>query len=234
MLQFLFLSIIFLIFFIFILLLLPYQYAFSFCFREKLNYTLSFSLFFVKIIFKNRDTEQLLSFKIFNFIKELKVNKKNKIEKWIQNKSKKLIKTKFTNKTIADNKETSQKSEKKSKFKFDFSLINYKNFNHLFKFFVKTIKILKPDYLKLKFLFSFDDPYYNGIFLAYYYSLKNLFDYPDIKAEINWQEVIFEAEGSAGGKIVPLESIWHFLKFIFSLKSLKIFWKLYQTNSKKG
>jgi hypothetical protein len=104
----------------------------------------------------------------------------------------------------------------------------------LFKFILDIIKILKADYLKLNLLFSFEDPYYNGLFLAYYYTFKEVFDYPNIKVEVNWQEVIFEADGSIGGKIRPGEIIYHILKFIFSLKSLKIFWHLYQSNSKKG
>mgnify|MGYP000450398184 CR=1 FL=1 len=165
--------------------------------------------------------------------KELKFNADNKITAFIENKSKKIIKEKIGQKSAAEKKE--KKSDKsKNKFKFDFKLINRKNLNHIFRFILKLIKFLKMDYLKLSLVFSTADPYYNGIFLAYYYTFKELFDYPDIKAQINWQEVVFEAEGSAGGTIIPLKIFWQLFKFIFSFKSLKIFWQLYQSNSKKG
>lgn len=233
-LQFLFLFIIFLIFFISLLLILPYHYALSFEFKERLNYSFSFSVIFLKIFLKGQKTKQSLFIEIFNFKKELNLDDDDKITAFIKNKSKKLIKDKIDKKTSAEKKEKPAKSEQKSKFKFDFSLINRENLTHIFKFIVEMIKFLKMDYFKLSLVFSFADPYYNGIFLAYYYTFKEIFAYPDIKAQINWQEVVFEAEASAGGKIIPLKIIWQLFKFIFSLKSLKIFWKLYQSNSKKG
>lgn len=241
MLQFLFLFIIFLIFFIILLLVLPYHYALSFNYQKKLNYSFSLSVIFVKVIFKGDKKNHSIFLEIFNLKKEFKMDDNNKVtnfiedkSKFIKNKSKKAIKEKIKQKTEAAKKEKPHKSKKKSKFKFDFSLINRENINHIFKFILEMINILKMDYLKLSFVFSFADPYYNGIFLAYYYTFKELFDYPDIKAKINWQEVVFEAEGSTGGKIIPLKIIWQLLKFIFSIKSLKIFWQLYQSNSKKG
>lgn len=230
MLQFLFLFLIFLIFFIILLLALPYHYDLSFNLQDKLNYSFSFSVIFLKLFFEGDIKKQSLFFKIFSYKKEIKLED-NKITSFIENKSKKLIKEKIIQKT-AEKKENQGKSKKK--YKFDFSLINRENLNHIFRFIIEMIRILKMDYLKLSLVFSFDDPYYNGIFLAYYYTLKELFDYPDLKAEINWQEVVFEAKGSTGGKIIPLKIIWQLLKFIFSIKSLKIFWQLYQSNSKKG
>lgn len=230
-LQFLFLFIVFLIFCIILLTSLTYTYNFNFQFKQCLNYNFSFSVLFIEIIFKKTSKEQSVFLKIFNFNKKLNLNNKNnnKILNLVQNKSKKIIKEKIENKAKL-NKEKSSKSD----FKFDFNLINKENLNHIFKFIIEMIKILKMDYLNLYLHFSFADPYYNGIFLAYYYTFKELFDYPDLKVKINWQEVIFEAEGSMEGSIVPLKIVWHFLKFIFSFKSLKILWKLYQNNSKKG
>lgn len=231
-LQFLFLFLIFLIFSIILLLALPYHYDLSFNLQDRLNYSFSFSVIFLKLIFEGDIKKQSLFLKTFSYKKEIKLED-NKITSFIENKSKKLIKEKIEQKT-SEKKESQGKSKKKSNFKFDFSLINRENLNHIFSFVVEMIRILKIDYLKLNLVFSFDDPYYNGIFLAYYYTLKELFDYPDLKAEINWQEVVFEAEGSTGGKIIPLKIIWQLLQFIFSIKSLKIFWQLYQSNSKKG
>ncbi|TDO83507.1 hypothetical protein DFR79_12348 [Halanaerobium saccharolyticum] len=233
MLQFLFLFIIFVIFFIILFLALPYYYAFDFEYKKQLKFRFAFSLFFLQFIFTADSGGQLFFFKILNYKKKININENN-IAKFMKNKSKKVIKEKIVNKTAENKKEKPEESRKKSKFKFDFSLINKKNLNHIFRFIVKLIKILKMDYLKLNLVFSFADPYYNGIFLAYYYTFKELFDYPDFKARINWQEVMFEAEGSTGGKIIPLKIIAHFLIFIFSIRSLKIFWQLYKSNSKKG
>lgn len=152
--------------------------------------------------------------------------------KLIKKKSKKIVTEKIEKLSSAEIKKKEPKD--KSAFNFDFKLINKDNLNHIFSFILQMLKILKMDYLKLYLCFSFDDPYYNGLFLAYYYTIKEFFDYPDLKAEVNWQEVIFEADGSAGGKIIPAQIIFHLFKFIFSIKSIKIFWRLYQLNSKKG
>ncbi|RAK09329.1 hypothetical protein C8C77_10631 [Halanaerobium saccharolyticum] len=235
MLQFLFLFLIFVIFFIILLLVFPYHYAFNFEYKKHLKLSFSCSLLFVQLIFSADSERRSLFLKVLNFKKELNLEDNN-LAKFIENKSKKVIKEKITNK-IAKNKKRKQeesRTQSKSNFNFDFRLINKKNLKHIFKFIVKLLKILKMDYLKLDIIFSFADPYYNGIFLAYYYTLKELFDYPDFKVRINWQEVMFEAEGSTGGKIIPLQIIVHFLKFIFSIRSLKIFWQVYKSNSKKG
>lgn len=231
-LQILFLLIIFLIFSIILLLVLPYHYALYFKFEKTLEYHLSLSLLFLQLIYKANSEERLFYLKIFNFKKQFKINEKKEIAEFIKDKSKKIIYKKIKQKTASEKREKTVKS--KNKFKFDYSLINKENLDHIFKFIIKMVKFLKMDYLKLKLVFSFADPYYNGLFLAYYYTFKELFDYPDLKARINWQEQIFEAEGSTGARIIPLTIIWQLLKFIFSIKSLKIFWKLYQSNSKKG
>ncbi len=229
-LHFLFLFVIFLIFFLILLITLPYHYALSFKFQEKLTYKLYFSVIFLELIFKDDLDKKSLFLKIFDFKKEIKLDDNNKIAVFIENKSKKIIKQKIVNKNALGKKKTA----KKNKFKFDFKLITKENLDHIFKFILGIIKELKIDYLKLSFVISFADPYLNGLFLGYYYTFKNLFDYPEIQAKISWQEVIFKAEGSAGGKIIPIIIIWQFLSFIFSIKSLRIFWQLYQSNHKKG
>ncbi|MFN2339989.1 MAG: hypothetical protein ABR547_01790 [Halanaerobium sp.] len=231
MLQFLFLFLIFIIFFTILLVALPYHYALYFNFDKTLKYNFAVSVLFLQLIFKGDPESKLFLIKIFSFKKEFKIAENNKVSNFIENKSKKIIEKKIKNKTVPA---AEKKAEKKSKFKFDFKLINKENLKHIFKFIIEMLRILKLDYLKLKVVFSLADPYYNGLFLAYYYTLKELFNYPDLKVEINWQEVVFEANGSAGGKIIPLKIIYQILKFIFSLKSLKIFWQLYQSNSKKG
>lgn len=229
-LQFLFIIIIFIIFFIILLISLPYRYDFSLNFKDKLFYSFSVSVLFFKITLKADLNDQYLSLKIFNFNKELKLSDNNKIVSFIENKSKKIVENKITK----NNPEAEKEIVTKAKLKFYLKLITKENLNHIFKFVLQIIKKLKIDYLKLNILFSAADPYFNGLFLAYYYTFKSFFDCPDIKVKISWQEVVFKAEASAGGKIIPIKIILQFLKFIFSLKSLKIFWQLYKSNHKKG
>ncbi|SIR04509.1 hypothetical protein [Halanaerobium kushneri] len=231
MIQILFLFIIFLIFFLLILLIIPYYYSFSFKYQQKFTYSLSLLLIFIKIKFSSTGKNQILLIEILNFKKRIKLNKNSK-RKSTEKQARKFPGSKI--KQAVSKNDKVKKPKNKSSLNFDYKLINKENFSHLFKFILDIIKILKADYLKLNLLFSFEDPYYNGLFLAYYYTFKEVFDYPNIKVEVNWQEVIFEADGSIGGKIRPGEIIYHILKFIFSLKSLKIFWRLYQSNSKKG
>ena len=231
MLQLLFLLLIFLIFFLLLLLVIPYYYSFSFKYQQDFSCSINLSLIFLKLHFSWQGEDQSFVIEIFGFQKNLQL-RETKVGSLIEEKSKKVINKKINE--LGSKSKKKEKSKKKSAFNFDFKLINKENLNHIFRFIVELFKILKMDYLKLYIYFSFADPYYNGLFLAFYYTIKELFDYPDLKAEISWQEVVFEAEGSTGGKIIPAQIIFHLLKFVFSLKTIKILWRLYQSNSKKG
>lgn len=235
MLQILLWLLIILIFFLITVILLPYHYAFSFDFKEKLYFKVFFSVLFLKLFLEGDLKDQSLHIKILNFKKKLNFDKE-KSSKFNKDNAVNIIKEKIENKISADKKQEKAITVKKNKngFKFDFSLLNKENFKHLFSFIIRMLKILKVDYLKLNLLFSFADPYYNGLFLAFYYTIKELFDYPDLKVKINWQEVVFEADGSAAGSIVPLRVLFELFKFVFSVRSFKIYWKLYQANKKKG
>jgi hypothetical protein len=229
-LQFIFLLLIILIFSIFLLIALPYSYAFSFDYEQKLDFSFYFSVLIFKLDFKKIGNQKLLYLEILNFKKKFSLNKlieENAVTNFMQQKSKNFIQNKFKKISGENDKEINE--EKKSKFSFPFRIISRENLSHIFQFIINLIKKLKPDYLKLDLLFSLADPYYNGLFLAYYYTLKSLLDYPDIKAEINWQEVMFKGKGAIGGKIIPLLIIWQFIAFIFSLKTLKILWQLYKS-----
>lgn len=234
MLELLFFLLIFIIFFIILTISLPYHYDLYFSFDEVFKYRLSISVLFLQLFLKNNSENQSLFIKVFNLKKEINISNDNKAVNFIEKKSKKLIRKKIKNKTEINNDKKVVSKKKRSKFNFIFKLINQENLNQLFKFILDMIKILKIDYLKMKVVFSLADPYYNGLFLAYYYTFKQIFDYPDLSLEINWQEVVFKAKASAGGKIIPLQIFAHILRFIFSFKSLKIFWQLYQLNFKKG
>ena len=232
MLQFLFFILIVPIFFILFLTALPYYYSFTLNYDQHLKLQFLISVLFLKVNFYIKEEKKELLLQIFNYKKTFKLNnlapEENKAAKFIQDKGKDFIKSKFENNKTDENKE--KKETEKSKFKFPFQIIKRENINHIFAFLINLIKELKPDVFKLNLLFSFSDPYLNGIFLAYYYTFKQLTNYPDLKAEINWQEVMFKAESTIGGKIVPLKLVYILLNFIFSIKTLKIFWKIYKSN----
>jgi hypothetical protein len=216
---------------------LPYHYALSFDYDQKLDLKLYFSVLFFRMYLQKKADQKLVCLKILGYKKEFKLNKlaeENSAAEFIQQKSKKFIQNKF--KFFSDEDKSKDKEEKKLKKKkkkavtaFPFSLISRENLSHFFQFIINLLKKLKPDYLKLDLLFSFADPYYNGIFLAYYYTFKELLDYPEINVKINWQEVLFKGKGAVGGRIIPLLILWHFFTFIFSFKTLKILWLFYKS-----
>lgn len=227
-LQFLFFLLFFLIFFILLITALPYYYKLSLNYDQNIKLQFWLSILFLQVKIDILDEDNEFQIQIFNYQKIFKTKKisseENKAAKFIQEKGKKFFENKFNK----DNKEKT--NEDKKKFKFPFHIITRENLNHIFSLLIKIIKELKPDFLKLNLQFSFPDPYYNGLFLAYYYTFKELTNYPDLKAEINWQEVMFKVKTSLGGKIIPLKLFLILLNFIFSGKSFKIFWQIYKSN----
>lgn len=234
-LQFLVLLLVILIFSIIALLSLSFHYQISFLYDQKLQYSFSGSVLFLTISAEKNAEATLLLLKILSFKKEFKLNnftvEANTVGNFIKNKTTDFIKEKFEKDEVVEEEKIKieKKKKKKSKFNFPLRLINKENLTHLFKFLVELIRTLRPDYLKLNLLFSFADPYYNGLFLAYYYTFKSLFDYPELKAAINWQEVMFKGNGSLGGSIRPIIIIWQFLVFLFSAKTLRFLWQLYKS-----
>jgi hypothetical protein len=191
-------------------LTLPYHYALTFNYDRYLRLDFYLSVLLFELNFNILGDKKQLYLQIFNYKKKLSVN----ISKSKNSSPAKFIQTKI----------------EKSNFDFPTRVINKKNLIHFFKFLIDLLKRLKPDCFKLYLLFSFPDPYYNGLFLAYYYTFKSLTDYPELKAEINWQEVMFKTDGKIGGYIIPLKFFLTILKFIFSFKSLKVFWQIYKSN----
>lgn len=214
MLQFLFLILFFLILALFSVLTLPYHYLLTFDYRQNLKLRLSFSVLFFKLNFDIRDYQKELYLKIFNF--KIKLPLKN-----------------YSFKIRAHSKAVVEKI-KNNKSELDlFTLIDLmksKNIRIILKFIQKIISHLKPEFFKLNLLLSFSDPYYNGLLLAYYYTLNELLRWQKITMTVNWQRPCFNADGKIGGRIVPIKIFFIFLNFIFSIQSLKILRQLYKSN----
>lgn len=214
MLQILFLSLIFSILALFLILSLPYHYLLTFDYQQTIKLEFYFSVLFFKINFIIRDNRKEFYLRIFNF--KLKLPLKN-----------------YGFKIRAHSKKAAAKIKNNKSVPGFFSLINLfqlKNISHLLKFVKKIVKQLQPKSFKLNLLLSFSDPYYNGLLLAYYYPLKELFGWSEISLEINWQKPCFNADGEVGGRIFPIKIFFILLNFIFSRQSFKIFWLLYKSN----
>ena len=124
MLQLLFLLLIFIIFFAILVAALPYHYALYFNLNRAFKYRLSISVLFVQLIFNGDLDNQSFFIKLFNYKKELNISSNNKATKFIENKSKKLIKDKIKKENETETENKDDKAKKWSKFKFDFKLIN--------------------------------------------------------------------------------------------------------------
>ena len=114
---------------------------------------------------------------------------------------------------------------KKGKFSFPFQLITKANLLHILKFLLKLYNELKPDSIKVDLTIALSDPYYNGLILANYYSMKRV--YPNLPVSIStcWDREVIEGQGKIKGKIKPIVIIFLALKFILSPQTLKILWQ---------
>ena len=215
-LNILFLIFLFLIFLLLILISLPYVFQLNFEYKEKFHYKIVVNNFFLKINHSSNHTGKNKNYiKLFNYQHNIANKDKKKIENEKQNKK-------------GNNKEK-KIIKKKRRFRLYIKLFNKRNINHLLCFLLKIYNLIKPDDFCLNFFLSFDDPYYNGLLLAFYHSLKSNFpDFP-LKITINWPEEVIEGRGKAAGKIIPVVIIYHLLFFLFSTQTLKILWQLYKS-----
>lgn len=212
MLQLLFFFFIFLIFLIFLFIVLPYHYDFNFNYSQGLNLNCSLSVLFFKINLDISNFKNQFYLQIFNYKKKLSI--KNYSSE-IKDHSKLVLYKLKTDKLIL-------------------KLIDKEIIKHFFKFFKNIITEIKPNYFKLNILFSFSDPYYNGLVLAFYSAFKQFSKKSNLKIKINWQKVTFNADGKISGQIIPIKVLFIFLNFIFSLKTFKIFWRIYKSNNKSN
>ena len=170
-----------------------------------------------------------LFIKIFKFKKRinptlLAKNNKEKINKSItkvKNAGSKKIKNTFGS-------SKNNKKESLIKLKNNLGIINQENLKHILNFLIQLFSKLRADKFKLELLFSTSDPYYNGLFLAFYYSIKEIFNFKNFRAEICWGEIKLETEIEIAGRIILSKLFFELLKFIFSFKTLKILRKIYK------
>ena len=125
-------------------------------------------------------------------------------------------------------KKIDKNNKEKSSFKFLFKLITKENISHIFKFLFSLYKKIRTDKVDLHILINLDDPYYNGILLSTYYSIKGVYPNLPIKININWQKEVNKAQGKIKGSFRPISLLYMIVIFVFSPRSLKILWQYYR------
>lgn len=202
----------FLIFIIFIILFvisLSYNYVFTFNYEKSLSTEIYFGNNLINIKYIKKKDKKISYIKFLGYEKEIiKNNEKRKKEE--------IIKEKI---------EKTDKEKKKSESSFPFKLINKKNIKHIFKFLYKIFKEIKPDSINIDLAIAFSDPYYNGLILANYYSLKGIYPNLPVSIATYWDREVIEGQGEIKGKIKPIVILLLIFRFIFSIRTLKMFWQ---------
>lgn len=200
----LFFLLVFITFVILIILSLPYFYQYSFAYRDNLHHKIQIEKAIYKFTYISYKDYSKTSISVFNLKKEI-------------------IKYKDEKKSEIKNKKTDSVSRG-----FPWKIISKDNIEDLLKFLIKIFKLIKPDDFRLDLLISLDDPYYNGLILAYYHSLKGVYLNFPVRLNINWQEEVVEGQGKIAGKIIPIVIFYHLLVFSLSPQTLKILWQIHK------
>ena len=216
--------------FLFILLLalfflsIPYKYLFYYSYTENLNFKMSVSTFFLSLVYIKEEQKESTYIKIFSFKKEFekKSSEKESEEKKIKDKIKNAVK-----------KNAKKEKKKKKKSGIPFSIIRYENIKHIFQLLIDLLKMILPKHLRLYFLIGLEEPHLNGWLIASYYSLKGIYPKLPINMDIDWEKETYESNGELSGYIIPIQIIFRVLTFIFSVKTLKILWKVFKYKRSK-
>jgi len=241
MLQILFSLIIIFISIIIIPLLFNYQYKFKFKYHNNYNINIFISTSLYSFQFERYSEDNYINNK--SYINFLGLKKE-----FIKRKSKEELKKEKEDKKIASPKTKEKKKEKKKSsktkkkiiknFKENFSdfssFINRENFKHIFGFIITLLKKLKTKEFYLFLDLCFSDPYYNGIILAYYYSIKSTFNLNNFKLQVSWEEPKFEADSEIMGEIIPFTLLLTIFKFIFSPKSIRLIFNIIKSKNKSA
>ena len=107
-------------------------------------------------------------------------------------------------------------------------IINRDNLRHLGDFIISILKIIKPKEYSLEIFLGTSDPFYDGVFLAIYYSIVYPLAGNQIKLKTGWDEMIFTSRGSAAGRFRISELLYRFLIFILSPQTWRILYKMWE------
>lgn len=150
----------------------------------------------------------------------------------VLNSDKKKNKKKVDKYNYKKEKSKINENKEKSSSKIPFKLINKENINYIFKFLFNLYKEVKIEKINFDLLINLEDPYYNGILLSSYYSIKEFYPKLPIKINISWEKEVNKAQGIIEGSFRPISIIYTIVIFIFSPHSLKLLWKYYKFRKK--
>lgn len=198
---------IYLIFMLFIISLLilfcPVNYKIDYNYQkqEKLNYKvrLNSRLFLIFL-------EQKRQYKFYQ-IKIMGIKIKN---------NKKLINS---NQEISDENDNLKKRDKSDQdsglgSRFIWDNLSFENIKYVMNFLKDLAQSLRPKSGKIEFLVGFQDPYYNGILLAWYYSIKSGFSNFPVILNIVWEKEVIKSTGNIKGYIIIGGLIWRIISFL--------------------
>ena len=193
---------------------LSYNYNFILNYKNSLSTEFYFGNNLINFKYIKKKNKKISYIKFLGYEKEITKNKEIK-------KKEEIIKEKI---------EKVDKEKKKSKSSFPFKLVNKTNIKHIFKFLFKLYKEIKPDSINIDLAIAFSDPYYNGLFLANYYSLKGIYPKLPVSITTYWDREVIEGRGKIKGKIKPIVILYFIFSFVFSIKTLKMFWQYRKIN----
>ena len=122
-------------------------------------------------------------------------------------------------------------SEKDTEKKNHISIRLWKDFlscetiQHIFDLIKGLASIFKPDTVKFDCHLGFEDPYYNGIFLAGYYSLKGNYSDLPLTLNVDWEREVLDLRGEVVGRFILLQVFWRIMFSGLSLKTVKLLLK---------
>ncbi|ADQ14593.1 hypothetical protein [Halanaerobium hydrogeniformans] len=220
MLQFIFILFALILFFLITLLLIPYDYKINLAYADDLKYLMLIKFAFISFKIKGKllSTELTISFFDYNInLAEIPFLKNKDLST--------LSKPK---KSKGSDKKKVKSFKNKINFK-EFSLIiNQENFSHIFKFLIRLFDYFKDTLIKIKLNFSLSDPYYLGLFFAYYYNFKKIFKKGVLETNICWQETKLKADLELTGNVIVIRLLWILISFLFSMKTLRLLKQFYK------
>jgi hypothetical protein len=202
---------------------IPYKYLLYYSYTENLYFKMSISTFFFSFAYSKEEQKESTYIKVFSFKKEFekKSSEKETEDKKLKDKIKEKVKKK------------SKKEKKKKKSGIPFSIIRYENIKHIFQLLIDLLKMIIPKHLRLYFLIGLEEPHLNGWLIASYYSLKGIYPKLPINIDIDWEKENYESNGELSGYIIPIQLVARILVFIFSVKTIKILWKVFKYKRSK-
>lgn len=185
-----------------ILIFLPLYYEIRYEYINKLKYHARIGFIFLKTRVDHTANKRIISVYLFNLKIYTFNNEKKKKEELVEKKTK-----------DKDKSKTKTSTDKSSNYKEVLIFIK-DNLSEIKDMIKGLYDIFKPKYLNIYFLLGTYDPYYNGLILALYYTLKGSKSHVPVEIDINWTKEVFNSYGKIEGSFFVARIIWKVFKFL--------------------